>query len=372
MKVLHVYRTCYPETKGGLEQVIRFIASNQCELGVETKVLALTDGDEKIYNHDGYEIILVKKDFEISSNGFSFKLIKKFRALSKWADIINYHYPWPSGDLLSLFSNKNTRSVVTYHSDIVRQKFLKILYHPLMTIFLNNVDKIIATSPQYASSSKILKKYINKVEIIPLGIDENTYPTTKNINTEKIKHKYGSDFVLFVGVLRYYKGLSYLLDAAKMTTAKIIIAGDGPLKQVLLQKIENEKIDNVIITGFVSETDKYALFKLCKVFVFPSHLRSEAFGISLLEAQLYKKPIISCEVETGSSYVNQNNITGFIINKSDPKEIARVINILIKNNQLCKFFGDNGYNRLKELFTSKKMAVKYHDLYCQLITKPDR
>ncbi|WP_413700389.1 hypothetical protein ACLKMH_00300 [Psychromonas sp. KJ10-10] len=106
MKVLHVYRTCYPETKGGLEQAIRFICKGCIEHNVQSTILTLGDNNKE-YDFEGTKIIVVKKDFEISSNGFSLSLFKKFRALSKENDIIHYQYPWPTGDLLSLIAPKN-------------------------------------------------------------------------------------------------------------------------------------------------------------------------------------------------------------------------------------------------------------------------
>ena len=84
MKVLQVYRTCYPETNGGVEQVIRFIASGTKTLGVETKILTLSDNDvQPPYHCEGTEIIPVKKTFEVSSNGFAIKLISEFKKLSE-------------------------------------------------------------------------------------------------------------------------------------------------------------------------------------------------------------------------------------------------------------------------------------------------
>lgn len=72
MKVLHVYRTCYPETKGGVEQVIRFIASGTKPLGIETKILTLSDNQTSSYYCEGTEIISVKnrlKSLQMDSRG---------------------------------------------------------------------------------------------------------------------------------------------------------------------------------------------------------------------------------------------------------------------------------------------------------------
>lgn len=367
MKVLQIYRTCYPETNGGVEQVIRFIASGTKALGVETKILTLSDNDISPYQCEGTEIIPIKKTVEVSSNGFSLKLIAEFKKLSKWADVIHYHYPWPSGDLLSLFNSTNKPSIVTYHSDIVRQKLLKTLYKPLELYFLNHVDLIVATSPQYAQSSINLKKYQNKVRVIPLAIDEATYPTPSSSDIEKWKNKVGENFFLFIGVLRYYKGLDYLLEAAKINRLPIVIAGDGPERAKLEAYISEHKLDNVKLVGFISEEDKVALQLLSKAFVFPSHLQSEAFGISLIEAQMYSRPIISSDIGTGSSYVNINGQTGLVVPPADSQSFSDAMLQIENNADLCKTFGVNSRTRFEQEFTTQRYAQSYVTLYRELL-----
>ncbi|BCK27013.1 glycosyltransferase family 4 protein [Vibrio cholerae] len=366
MKVLHVYRTCYPETKGGVEQVIRFIASGTKPLGVETKILTLSDNQPSSYYCEGTEIISVKKSIEISSNGFSWKLIRQFKKLSKWADIIHYHYPWPTGDFLSLFGSSKP-SIVTYHSDIVRQKLLKTLYQPLESYFLNHANILVATSPQYAHTSENLLRHKNKVKIIPLAVDDSTYPIPSKDNINKWREKVGEGFFLFVGVLRYYKGLDYLLEAAKINNLPVVIAGDGPERAKLEDYISKHNLNNIKLVGFISEEDKVALHLLSKAFVFPSHLRSEAFGISLIEAQLFKKPIISCDIKTGTSYVNIHQKTGLIAKAGDAKSLASALQVLSNDDKLCAKYGNNGYQRAIDNFTINIQAEKYFNIYSQLL-----
>ncbi|WP_413285372.1 glycosyltransferase [Vibrio sp. MA40-2] len=367
MKVLHLYRTCYPETKGGLEQAIRYICKGTAELGVENTILTLGDSN-KDYLYENYRIIVIKKDLEISSNGFSLRLISTFIKLSRTHDIIHYQYPWPTGDLLSLFAPKKP-SLVSYQSDIVKQKILKKLYWPLEQRFLSKVDRIMASSPQYAKTSHNLIKFKDKVEIIPLAIDESSYPAVSNDNLEKWQHKVGEGFFLFIGVLRYYKGLHYLLEAANINKLPVVIAGDGPERKALQDYIDRHNLTNIKMVGFISEEDKASLHTLSKAFVFPSHLRSEAFGISLVEAQMYGKPVVSCDIGTGSSYVNINNQTGYTV---EPENAMAFSNAMIKINDnitICTELGQNSRKRFENNFTSKRYAKNYIDSYNSLLNK---
>ena len=365
MKVLHVYRTCYPETKGGLEQAIRFICKGCIKYGVESTILTLGD-ENKEYDFEGTRIVVIKKTFEISSNGFSFNLFKKFRELSKKSDIIHYQYPWPTGDLLSLIAPKKP-SIVSYQSDIIKQKWLKKLYWPIEQYFFSKIDKIIASSPQYASTSENLTKHKDKVNIIPLAIDESVYPIIDKKLSNKWQAEVGKDFFLFIGVLRYYKGLKYLLQAAKLCKLPIVIAGDGPEKQNLKDYISKNNLSNVKMVGFIEEEDKVALHNLSQAFIFPSRLRSEAFGISLLEAQLYSKPIISCDIGTGSSYVNIHNETGLTVAPAKPDALAEAMVMFNDNRELGIKLGQQGRNRYENNFTTQLYAQNYINAYNELL-----
>src|SRR5690606_38814370 len=139
------------------------------------------------------------------------------------------------------------------------------------------------------------------------------------------KNKLPDPFFLFIGVLRYYKGLHILLKAIENTALPVVIAGSGPEEKKLMQMAQNLKLTNVFFLGEISEVDKMALLQLCYAFVFPSHLRSEAFGISLLESAMMGKPMISCETGTGTSFINLHNDTGFVVPPNDPDALYKAM-----------------------------------------------
>ena len=113
-----------------------------------------------------------KLDLQLASTGFSYSALGRLRALAAQADIINYHFPWPFMDLVHFLSGMNKPSVVTYHSDIIRQKHLLKLYRPLMHRFLSSADRIVAASPNYLATSDVLTHYRDKTSIIPYGLDK--------------------------------------------------------------------------------------------------------------------------------------------------------------------------------------------------------
>lgn len=368
MRVLHFYRTYIPETIGGIEQVINQLARGTAALGIETEVLSLSRKcNSESIEIDGHIAHTAKLDFQVASTGFSITAFSLFRKLAAGADIIHYHYPWPFMDIVHITTRMNKPSVVTYHSDIVRQKHLLKLYTPLKRQFLGSVDRIVATSPNYAMSSPVLSKYRDKVSVIPIGLDKESYPNPGEPCIDHWRRRLGNQFFLFIGMLRYYKGLHVLLDAVSNSKFPVVIAGIGPVENELKAQAERLKLTNVLFLGSISELDKVALLKLCYALVFPSHLRSEAFGVTLLEAAMYGKPLISSEIGTGTSYINVDKQTGLVIHPNDPHALRLAMTTLWDNPKLAQQMGQEGEKRYWQLFTSKKMASSYAALYDEII-----
>jgi rhamnosyl/mannosyltransferase len=368
MKVLHFYKTYYPDSFGGVEQVIYQLASGSTPLGVETTVLSLTakrvDGDIEL---GGHKAVRCHRNFKLASTDFSLSAFWRFRELVKNADIVHYHFPWPFMDLVHLLFSIKKPSVVTYHSDIVRQKILLKFYKPLKNKFLKSVDSIVATSPNYLITSDVLQLYQDKVEVIPIGLDKNLYPSVSVERSHFWQNKLGRKFFLFIGVLRYYKGLNILLDALALGDLPTVIVGAGSIESDLKLKAASLGLKNIIFLGQVSEEDKVAIIDLSYAIIFPSHLRSEAFGISLLEGAMFGKPMISSEIGTGTSFINIDKKTGIIVQPSSPKALHNAMAYLWDNSDLAKRMGAEASDRFLKLFTADKMCQSYYALYQRLI-----
>jgi len=201
-KVLHFYKTYYPDTMGGVEQVIFQLAEGGFAYGIESDVLTLTSRGrvrrERIGSHHVHRSNL---DLHVASTGFSLSAFRDFTELAKQADIVHYHFPWPYMDMLHFATRLDKPAVVSYHSDIVKQKFLLKLYQPLMHKFLGSVDRIVAASPNYVASSPVLQRHLSKVSVIPYGLDEATYPVP-SAESWILAQTFGSErFFLFVGAI---------------------------------------------------------------------------------------------------------------------------------------------------------------------------
>lgn len=372
LKVLHFFKVYLPESVGGVEQVIYQLCESSGRFGVEGEVLALSSSTvEQPQRVGGHLVHQVRRNFSLASTGVSWQAIGKLRELAEQADVIHYHFPWPFMDVAHYLAGIRKPNVVTYHSDIIRQKHLLRIYRPLMRRFLGQTDRIIVTSPNYFATSTILGEFKDKVTVIPIGLDRASYPAANKETLSRWTERLGDErFFLFIGVMRYYKGLHILLNALQGTSLKVVIVGAGPLERELRRQAEALCVDqNLVFLGRVEEDDKIALLELCYGVVFPSHLRSEAFGISLLEGAMFGKPLISSEIGTGTSYINIHGETGLVVPPNDPEAFRSAMQRLWDDPALAAQMGSRAVERFQQLFTAESMAHRHSELYREVLAE---
>jgi len=370
MRVLHFYKTYYPDTVGGIEQVIRQMCVGTGRLGVTNTVLSLSrEKNLRPIAFEGHTVHRVPLDFEIASNACSVASLGALARLAREADVVHYHFPWPFMDLAHFVARVRKPTVVSYHSDIVRQKNLLRLYQPLKHRFLRSVDAIVAASPNYLASSPVLARYADKTRVITYGLDQASYPQPDPAKLAYWRERVGPKFFLFVGVLRYYKGLHVLLDAVAGTDYPVVIVGAGPEEAALKAQAARLGLKNVLFTGAVEEDDKMALLTLAYAMAFPSHLRSEAFGVSLLEGAMCGKPMISCEIGTGTTYINVDGETGLVVAPGDAAALRAAMRTLWNDTALARTMGHRAAQRFEQVFTSEQMAAGYTALYREVLAK---
>lgn len=203
-----LFKTYLPDTTGGIEQVIFQLSEGGRNLGIESQVLALSpDAQPACVQVENHHVRRAHQDVFIASTGFSREAFGLFREMASEADLVHFHFPWPVMDLVHFLSRHGKPSIVSYHSDIVRQRALLSLYRPLMLRFLASVDRILVASPNYQHSSDVLVRFTDKTEIIPYGLDKAAYPSQPR-KTYSLASTLQVPFFIR-RVLRHYKGLSF-------------------------------------------------------------------------------------------------------------------------------------------------------------------
>jgi len=371
LRVLHFFKTSIADGAGGTEHMIDTLARDTGRLGIEVDVLALSRNPvPATTDMGGYRLQRSQLSLEVASNGMSLSVIPRFAELARRADLVHYHFPWPFMDLVHFLTRVKKPSIVTYHTDIVRQKGLLRLYRPLMNRFLKDVTHIVATSPNYLETSEVLADFKSKTSVIPIGLNRNAYPAAEALRCAEWRQRFGPRFFLFIGVLRYYKGLHILLLASQDAEFPVVIVGAGPTEIELKNQAALLGLSNVHFLGQVSDDDKAALLEACYCVVFSSHLRSEAFGVSLLEGAMYGKPMISSEIGTGTSFVNTAGETGLVVPPSAPMALQQAMRRLWENPEEAARMGRCAEERYWTHFTADKMVKSYVDLYKTICINP--
>ncbi len=356
LRIVQIYKD-YAPVAGGIENHVRALAEGLAARGHDVTVLVTSRSRRtEINGINGVRVIKGARLLHVASTPLSLDLI--FQALRLHADVVNLHMPYPPGDLAALASNAPV--VVTYHSDIVRQRRLLQFYRPLLHMSLRHAARIIATSAPYIESSPFLRRYVNKCRVVPLSVDATRFAHVSPEAVAMVRQRHtidpGARVVLSVGVLRYYKGLHILLDAMRHVHATLLVVGDGPERERLEQIAAKYGIaERIRFANRVADQDLPVYYHAADMFVLASHLRAEAFGIVLLEAMASGLPVISTQLGTGTSVANHHGATGFVVPPADPYALARAIQVLLANDDLRHRMGQQGRERVLAHYTHDRM-----------------
>lgn len=361
LKVLQVYKDYYPPVIGGVEGHINLLASGLKQSGIDVEVLVSnTRARLEKETINGIQVTKVPQLGRLASAPLNPTFPFYLRRLAREAHVVHFHFPNPTGEISSIFTRLKNRAVVTYHSDIVRQARLGKLYSPFMRKFLKSSRTIIATSPNYVRSSGVLGQFQDKSRVIPFGIDLARFALSSERAREiaTLHRTYGSSILLFIGRFRYYKGLHVLIEAMSKVRGKLLLIGAGPLEKDLRSQVAVANLEEkIFFLGELSDREVVNHLHACDVFVLPSVLRSEAFGIVQLEAMACGKPVVCTELGTGTSFVNQHQKTGLVVPSNDVAALAQALNHLLANPELREKYGKEGQKRVEKYFSKETMIA---------------
>ncbi|MGB8643704.1 MAG: glycosyltransferase [Anaerolineae bacterium] len=360
MRILHLYKD-YDPVLGGIENHIKMLAEAQAARGHEVTVLVTSlNRQTHVAQKNGVHVIFASRLVNVSSAPLSLDFLRLLGR--ERPDVAHLHFPYPPGELANYLVGHASRTVLTYHSDIVRQKYLRVLYRPFMERVLARVDIILATSPNYISSSPVLSRWKSKCAVVPLGIDPAPFIS---IPAEREKQNGGEKCILFVGRLRYYKGLNDLLRALPaIPNSRLVVVGTGPMEDRWKGLARELGVESRV--DFVGEAPDAALpgyYAACDLFCLPCSERSEAFGAVQLEAMASGRPVVSCDVGTGVGWVNQDSVTGLVAPPHDPGALAAAINRLFADPALRTRMGGAGRARVLGAFTLERMVERVLEIY---------
>jgi rhamnosyl/mannosyltransferase len=360
MKILHISK--YYNESGGIETLSRNISAILKKSYKNLTIISfLRKGNNKINNKK--KIKYFKEDFNIFSTSFSMGMFNYLKKNLVKFDVIHVHFPNPwAAILLFIFLKNNNKLIINWDSDIINQNFLKYFFRPIQNYLLYRASKVICLSNNYFKHSKDLRKFKSKVKVIPPFLKKRKILRTDV--KKKIKGKYR---ILSIGRLVQYKGFDVLIRAAALIhdNCKIIILGDGPEKEKLINLINKLNINSKVkILSNIKDTQKYRIIDSSDLIVLASINRAESFGISMLEGIQAGKPGIVSDIKgSGMSDMIINGYDGYKFRNKSHNDLANKILKLISDKNKMTLFSKNSKLLYKKCFGRYSIKKLFLEMY---------
>lgn len=283
-------------------------------------------------------------------------------------DIIHVHHvavvSWAARFIRSVYG---TKYVVTSHGSCLHAISRDRRYYRLSRDSLNGASAITVVSGD--TRVKLLKMFGThlsaKTRTIPGGIKLGMFPAERNTSIlRKELDLVGKKVALFTGRIISEKGVEYLVKAAKKIDGQVVIAGDGPQKEVLKKLIADMKLTNVTLLGFFNDNDNKKfidLYYLADVFVSPA-VWDEPLGLTIIEAMAARTPPIVTR-KGGVVMAIKDKINGMFVRPRNSNEIAAAVNYLFAHDELRDKMGLAARKSVEEKFTWSKIAHRFDLLY---------
>jgi rhamnosyl/mannosyltransferase len=365
MRVLHLFKSYYPPTRGGVEQWINEIVHARAfaDAGISFVVLTASPGRELVdESDDGVRVVRAPTLVRASTAPVVPSWSSWIRRLEP--DVIHVHMPNPTGELAVLGSRTSAPIVATYHADIVRRGPVPAGYDVFASRFLRRAKRITVSSPRLAETTTALRAHQERIVVVPFGVDPDEW-TRRPPQADAIRERYGArPLVVLLGRLVHYKGAEVLVEAMKDVDATALIVGDGPRRpgaEALAAQLG--VTDRVVFTGSIPDSERAAYMHAADVFVLPSTNRGEAFGIVQAQAMATGTPSVSTEIGTGTSWVNRHGETGLVVRANDPAALARAITDVLTDDTKRAAMGAAARRRVEDELTAQRMFELLRTVY---------
>lgn len=367
----------YPPAPGGIETHVRTLAQAQAALGADVQVFCMNHQEGATVEESDGPVRVTRFGRVASAAKLDVcpDLAARLRRVE--ADILHMQVPNPTMILALLASRTRLPLVITYQSDVVRQRLRAVLFRPLERLAYRRVAAILPTSPTYPPGSRFLRAYGDRLQVLPNGVDLQPYlePTEADrAEADRIRAEYPGPIWLGCGRLIYYKGFLNAIRALTRVPGTLLLVGNGPDEPLL--RAEARKLgveERVRFLGGMPYQAIVPYYLAAHAFWFPSNARSEAFGIVQVEAMASGCPVINADIpHSGVAWVSLHEQTGLTVPVDDPLALADAANRLLTEPGLHARLAAGARARAVAEFDHRTMAERSLSIYAQVLTGPDR
>ena len=383
MRILHIGKY-YPPYAGGMEIFLRDLLKAQRKESLDVAALVHHHTFSRKSSKENIEGIPIVRAASLGQMLYApvspmFPLVLRKIIHSFRPHLLHFHFPNPSAFWsLALREACLIPWTIQWQSDVVpstidrRLKNAYRCYRPLEQRMLKRAQKILVASKPYLRNSVPLKPWISKCKVVPLGVDPERLPWPEPLEIERAEKSWPSGClrVLTVGRLTYYKGFGILIKAlGHIRDTAVQIVGEGNLKAELAVEIRRQGVQRQVrLRGGLSNKMLQALFATCDLFCLPSLERTEAFGVVLLEAMRYGKPIVASDIPgSGPGWVVQEGGCGWLVPPGNVHALAKKIAYLAANPGLCREAGRKGHQNFNRKFHIQSVAQNIGDIYGDMV-----
>jgi rhamnosyl/mannosyltransferase len=383
LRVCHLGKF-YPPASGGIESHLQTLAQAQARLGMAVDVLCVNHrnhNDEDVTwrrfaatptmrEHDGpVELTRFGRRASLARLECCLGLPRRlWRTSLDQYDLLHVHVPNPTMVLGLFLCRPRVPWVISYHSDVIRQRALLLLQRPFENWVFRRARAVFAASPSYVSGSRYLQRFADKVTVNPYGIDLAAFlhpSSAARQAAERFRATYGEPLWLAVGRLVYYKGLANAIAALTRVPGRLMIVGEGPLRGELEHQARSAGVaDRIAWHSGLSRDELIGAYLASTALWFPSNARSEAFGIVQIEAMACGRPVLNSAIPgSGVAWVSRDGETGLTVPVDDWQALAAAARRLWQDAELRGRFGAQARRRAVSEFDAERMARRVLAVY---------
>ena len=282
---------------------------------------------------------------------------------SKKYIFINTHFAVPTGPLGVRVSLKfGVPNILSIHGGDIYDPTKKFsphkwwIFRDCIKNVLNRSDYVIAQSNNTKSNAEKYYPNKNKIDVIPLPYENIDFI---EVPREELEMDPDAIYLISVGRMVKRKGYDNLLKALAEINdnkVKLIIIGEGPEKETLLQIIKDENLGNrVLLPGFVTEDVKFQYLKCADLYVLSSV--HEGFGIVLQEAMQVGLPILATNYG-GQTDIIEDRINGLLVEGNSVDALVNGIKQMLENKELMARCSQENLKKVQE-FHAENIAKRY-------------
>lgn len=365
MRVLQLYRDYFTQVPGGIERYVHELAHGLKDRIEVEALVSSRRRHAKSWDDNGVRVRVAAELLRVQGVPFSPTLARHIHDAD--ADLVHIHSPYPTGEAALLASRSTAARIATYHADLDRGSRLFPLYRRLLLRLYESCSYVLASSLDLVERSPVLSSLKSsdpdRVQVVPMGVDTRRFspgPTEASLN---LRRQFGSPIVLFLGRLRYYKGLPTLIEAMRNVEAKLFIVGGGPMKDRVIPMASELLGQRFIYARFASEEELPDIFRAADIFCLPSTSHAETFGLAAVEAMASGVPVITTEVGTGTSTINIDGQTGFVVPPGDVQSLQAAITKLLSDEVSARDMGRAARERVLGYYDRDAMLTRVLELY---------